>query len=75
MNGDVKSIRSYLETIIPPAICKISEIKAAGNQVLYTASCGGAAPRVVTTSYHGDSFEGTDTTGTRTAAKLVGPCK
>lgn len=75
MNGDAKAIRPYLETIIPPAICKITDLKAVGNQVIYTASCGSAAPRVVTTSYHGDSFEGTDSTGTKTEAKLVGPCK
>ena len=68
-------IRSYLETMIPPSICKITDLKAVGNQVIYTASCGSAAPRVVTTSYHGDSFEGSDSTGTKIEAKLAGPCK
>jgi len=75
MNGDSNSIRLYLETIISPGICKITDVKATGNQVIYTASCGSAPSRVVTASYHGDSFEGSDSTGTKTAAKLVGPCK
>jgi hypothetical protein len=75
MNGDAKAIRAYLETVIPPAVCKISDVKAEGNQVIYTASCGSTASKVVTTSYHGDRSEGTDSTGAKTQAKLVGPCK
>jgi hypothetical protein len=75
MNGDAKAVRAYLEKIIPPEICKISDVKVAGSQVVYTASCGGQPSKVVTTSYHGDSSEGTDTTGAKTEAKRVGPCK
>jgi hypothetical protein len=75
INGDANTIRPYLETIIPPNICKITDVKVVGNQILYTASCSGAAPRVVTTSYHGDSSESTDSIGTKTIAKLVGSCK
>jgi hypothetical protein len=44
-------------------------------RVLYTASCGDGLPRVVTTSYHGNSSEGTDTTGAKTEAKRVGACR
>jgi hypothetical protein len=75
MNGDAKAVRAYLEKIIPPTICKITDVKADGSQVIYTASCGGRPPRVITTSYHGDSSEGTDSTGSKTEAKLVGACK
>ena len=75
MNGDAKAIQAYLEKIIPPQICKITDVQVQGGQVVYTASCGSVAPKVVTTSYHGDSSEGTDNTGTKTEAKLVGPCK
>jgi hypothetical protein len=75
MNGDAKSVQAYLEKIIPPAICKVTNVKVAGSQVIYTASCGGGAPKVVTTSYHGDSSEGTDSTGSKTEAKLAGACK
>jgi hypothetical protein len=78
MNGDAKTVRAYLETIIPPQICKITDVKADGNQVVYTASCSGGAVKTVktvTTSYYGDRSEGTDTTGSKIEAKLVGACK
>jgi hypothetical protein len=78
MNGDAKAVKAYLETIIPPEICKLSDVKAEGNQVIYTASCSGGAMKTmktVTTSYYGDHSEGTDSTGGKTEAKLVGPCK
>lgn len=75
MNGDAKAVQAYLEKTIPPAICKISDIKVQGSQVIYTANCGSAAARIVTTTYHGDSSEGTDSTGSKTEAKRVGPCK
>ncbi len=75
MNGDAKAVKAYLETIIPPQICKITDVKADGSQVIYTATCGAGAPKTVTTSYHGDRSEGTDSTGSKTEAKLVGACK
>jgi hypothetical protein len=75
MNGDAKAVEGYLKKIIPPEICKITDVKVNGEQVIYTASCAGGAPKVVTTSYHGDSSTGTDSTGGKTEAKLVGACK
>jgi hypothetical protein len=35
MNGDAKSIQAYLEKTIPPTICKLSDIKVKGNDVIY----------------------------------------
>jgi len=75
MSGDAKAIQDYLETVIPASICKISDVKAQGDQVAYTATCGKLPAKVVTTSYRGDSSEGSDSTGAKTEAKLVGPCK
>jgi hypothetical protein len=75
LNGDAKSVRAYLETIIPASICKISDVKAEGNQIIYTASCGSNAATVVTTSYYGSRSEGFDSTGGKSEAKWVGPCK
>lgn len=75
MNGEVKAVGAYLAKTIPAEICKIADIKVSDSQIIYTASCGTLAARVVTTSYHGDSFDGVDTTGTKTEARLVGPCK
>jgi Protein of unknown function (DUF3617). len=75
MNGDVKSVQAYLEKAIPATICKLSDIMLNGGQVVYTSVCNGGAKNVVTTNYHGDSFEGTSTGGVKTEAKLVGACK
>ena len=75
MNGDAKAVKTYLETVIPPQICKLTDVKVSATQIVYTATCGGQAPRVVTTSYFGDRSEGTDSAGSRTDAKLVGVCK
>jgi hypothetical protein len=78
INGDAKAVQAYLETIIPPQICKISDVKADGNKIIYTASCTAGTTKTaktVTTSYYGDRSEGMDTTGSKIDAKLVGPCK
>jgi len=75
MNGDARSIQAYLEKVIPPEICKITNLKVDGMQVVYTGTCVGGPSKVVTTTYHGDRSEGTDTVGSKTEAKLVGPCK
>jgi hypothetical protein len=75
INGDVKAVQGYLQGIIPPEICTISDVKASGGQVIYSATCGKNATKVVTTSYFGTHAEGTDSAGGKTEAKLVGPCK
>jgi len=78
IKGDATAVKAYLETIIPPEICRITDVKAEGTQVIYTASCGGGTKKTVktvTTSYYGDRSEGTDTTGSKIEAKLVGACK
>jgi hypothetical protein len=75
LNGDAKAVRAYLETIIPQNLCKITDVKAEGDRIIYTASCSSSAPNVVTTSYHGSRFESTASAGSKTEAKWVGPCK
>ena len=74
LNGDAKTVQAYLEKAIPPTICKVSDVKVNGGQVIYTSVCRGVK-NVITTNYHGDSFEGTTTDGTKTEAKRVGACK
>jgi hypothetical protein len=41
INGDVKSVRAYLEQIIPPTICKVTNIKVSGGQIAYPSVCAG----------------------------------
>ena len=75
INGDAKAVRTYLETQVPPSICKLSDIKLNGGQVVYTTLCTGAKENVITTTYHGDSFESVDSHGNTSVAKRTGACK
>ena len=75
MNGDAKAVEAYLKKIIPPEACTITNVKVDGSKVIYTAACGGGAAKVVTTVYHGDRSEGTDSTGAKIDAARVGACK
>lgn len=75
MNGDAKSVQAYMEKTIPPEICKLSNFKVNGAEIVYTSVCGGTPANVVTTVYHGNSFESTTSTGTKSSAKLTGACK
>jgi hypothetical protein len=75
MNGDAKAVQGYLEKIIPVESCKLTNVKVDGGKVIYSAACGGQPARVVTTVYHGTSSEGSDSSGSRTDAKLIGACK
>jgi hypothetical protein len=79
MNGDAPAVKAYLETIIPRQICALTDVKAVGNQIIYTASCRGGGgvntTKTVTTTYFGDRSEGTDSLGGKTQARLVGACK
>ena len=78
INGDAKAVKAYLETIIPPEICQLTDVRADGNRIVYTASCSGGGvktTKTVTTSYYGDRSDGTDSAGGKTEAKLVGSCK
>lgn len=75
MNGDATSIRAYLEKTIPPEICKLSDLKVNGSQITYTSLCTGGKPNIITTTYHGDSFESLDSSAAKSEAKRVGACK
>ena len=46
INGDAKAVKAYLETIIPAEICAISDVKAEGAQIIYTASCSAEQKRL-----------------------------
>ena len=75
INGDAKSVRTYLETVVPPSICKLTDIKLNGSQVIYTSLCTGTKENVITTTYHGDTFETVDSNGNTSVAKRIGACK
>lgn len=74
INGDAASVKAYLEKIIPPSICKLTDIHIDGSRIIYTSVCSGKQ-NVITTNYHGESFESVDTGGAKSSAKRVGACK
>ena len=74
LNGDAKSVRAYLEKVVPPTICKVTNIKVDGGRIDYTSVCSGKE-NAITTTYHGDTFESSDSSGSKSEAKWVGACK
>jgi hypothetical protein len=74
MNGDVNSIRAYVEKSAVPPGCNVTDVKVNGGQVVVTSVCAGKE-NVGTTTYRGDSFESTNSNGTKAQAKWVGACK
>ena len=75
LNGDAQSVRLHLEKTIPAEICKLSNFKLNGAEIVYTATCTVGPVNVVKTTYHGDHFESVDSSGARSEAKLIGACK
>jgi hypothetical protein len=75
MNGDAKAVQGYLQKIIPVESCSVTDVKVDGSKVIYSATCGGQPARVITTVYHGTTSEGTDSSGSKTEARLTGTCK
>jgi hypothetical protein len=75
INGDVKSVKAYVEKVTAPAGCKVTDVKINGNQVIVTSVCAAGKESVGTTTYHGDSFEAVNTNGAKAQAKWVGACK
>ena len=75
INGDARSIRAYAEKLNAAVGCKVTDVKADGNQVTVKSVCQSGRENVGTTTYRGDSFETVNTNGVRSQAKRVGACK
>ena len=61
------------KSAVPPG-CNVTDVKVNGGQVVVTSVCAGKE-NVGTTTYRGDSFESTNSNGTKAQAKWVGACK
>jgi hypothetical protein len=75
INGDAQSIRAYADKLNAPVGCKVTDVKADGNQVTVKSVCQSGRENVGTTTYRGNSFETVNTNGVRAQAKRVGDCK
>jgi hypothetical protein len=75
LNGDEGSIRAYTERVTARAGCKVTGVKAIGEQVTVTSVCTSGQENVGTTVYHGDRSETVNSSGAKAESKLVGPCQ
>jgi len=75
LNGDAKSIRTFVDKVNQGTNCKVDDIKVDGNQVIVTSTCGDGKQRVGTTTYHGDTSESVTSNGLKSQSKRLGPCK
>jgi len=75
INGDLNSIKAYVEKASAPGGCKVTDVELNAEQVIVTSVCASGKENVGTTTYHGDSLESANTNGTRSQSKWVGACK
>ena len=73
MNGDEKTLRAGIETATAATGCKVTAVKASGNQVTVSSQCPMGA-NTGTTTYRGDSYDSENSNGTKVHAKRVGAC-
>lgn len=73
VNGDEKTLRAGIEKATAPTGCKVTAVKASGNQVTVSSQCPMGA-NTGTTTYRGDSYDSEYSNGTKVHAKRVGAC-
>jgi predicted extracellular nuclease len=77
MNGDENTLKAAIEKATAAATaatgCKLTAVKASGNQVTVSSQCPMGA-NTGTTTYHGDSYDSENTNGTKVHAKRIGAC-
>jgi hypothetical protein len=73
MNGDENTLKAGIEKATAATGCKVTALKASGNQVTVSSQCPMGA-NTGTTTYHGDSYESENTNGTKVHAKRIGAC-
>ena len=77
MNGGARSVQLFIEETPPRDVCKLSDFKINGGDVVYTATCGAKPPKIITTSYHGTvrgfgHDRGEDRSQSRRALQVIG---
>jgi HAMP domain-containing protein len=76
MNGDVATLRKYLEQSTlekTKGRCTVKDVVVRDNTTAVTMACG-KTELVGTTTYHGDHYESTSTGNTKITGKRVGAC-
>lgn len=73
MNGNDSTLTAGIEKSTAGTGCKVTAVKASGNQVTVSSQCAMGA-NTGTTTYRGDSYDAENTNGTKVHAKRVGAC-
>jgi len=73
MNGDESILKAGIEKATAATGCKVTAVKASGNQVTVSSQCPMGA-NTGTTTYRGDSYDSENTNGTKVHAKRIGAC-
>jgi len=74
MNGDVASIRAFVDKNNLKTGCKTTNVAINGNKVIVTSLCGGKE-NVGTTIYQGETLDTVNTNGAKAHSRWVGVCK
>ena len=74
MNGDVASIRAFVDKNNLKTGCKTTNVAIKGNKVIVTSLCGGKE-NVGTTTYQGETLDTVNTNGAKAHSRWVGVCK
>lgn len=77
INGDVATLRKYVETSTAEKLqgrCTVKSVVAKDNQTIVTIACG-KTEVTSTTTYHGDHYEVSSSTGMTMTGKRIGDCK
>jgi hypothetical protein len=70
---DDKTFRESVVKSAEEAGCTVKDVKVSGNQVISNAVCQGKQ-NMGTTTYHGDSYEQVNSSGTKVRAKRIDAC-
>ena len=76
LNGDAAALRKHVEESMAKNTrgrCKVTDLQVKGNAIAVTTACG-SNHSVVTTTYHGETYEAVSTAGTTIRGRRLGAC-
>jgi hypothetical protein len=74
MNGDVASVRAFVDKNNVKTGCKTTDLDVNGNQIMVRSLCSGKE-NIGTTTYKGETLDTANTNGAKAHARWVGVCK
>jgi Protein of unknown function (DUF3617) len=72
-NLDDKAFQEHLARAAKEDGCTVKDVKVSGNQVTIDSVCDGQQ-NVISTTYHGESYDQVNSNGMKVRAKRIGAC-